>query len=228
MNQDAVLLMDVGGRLVVELNDAGDRGWGRFVRGASSAATRVVPAGAVRLRRRGHDQLLHEDGQRIPPTPRRRAAGGADHRPAGGVLRRELLRALQLHAQVPARRQRLGHRVHHHAATTTPRGFELADRRAAARLHPLRLQRTDCIEPSTRRSAPLRPSTRRSSATTGASCWSAADVEQALSSYFQQPSSTWRAPGLPRASAWAGRTTSSSSTRAASAGHHLRGAAHTR
>ena len=32
VNQDAVLLVDVGGRLVVNLNDAGDRGWGRFVR----------------------------------------------------------------------------------------------------------------------------------------------------------------------------------------------------
>jgi len=31
-NQDAVLLADVDGRLVVDLNDASDRGWGRFVR----------------------------------------------------------------------------------------------------------------------------------------------------------------------------------------------------
>jgi L-ascorbate metabolism protein UlaG (beta-lactamase superfamily) len=32
LNQDAVLLVDLDGRLVVNLNDAGDRGWGRFVR----------------------------------------------------------------------------------------------------------------------------------------------------------------------------------------------------
>jgi hypothetical protein len=31
-NQDSVLLVDVGGTLAVDLNDARDRGWGRFVR----------------------------------------------------------------------------------------------------------------------------------------------------------------------------------------------------
>ncbi|MBS2029509.1 MAG: MBL fold metallo-hydrolase [Deltaproteobacteria bacterium] len=31
-NQDAILLVDVNGRLVVNLNDAGDRGWGNLVR----------------------------------------------------------------------------------------------------------------------------------------------------------------------------------------------------
>ena len=31
-NQDAILLIDVGGRLLVNLNDAGDRGWGSLVR----------------------------------------------------------------------------------------------------------------------------------------------------------------------------------------------------
>lgn len=31
-NQDAILLVDVGGTLVVDLNDANDRGWGTFVR----------------------------------------------------------------------------------------------------------------------------------------------------------------------------------------------------
>ncbi len=31
-NQDAVLLLDIGGRLVANLNDAGDRGWGGVVR----------------------------------------------------------------------------------------------------------------------------------------------------------------------------------------------------
>jgi hypothetical protein len=31
-NQDAVLLVDIDGRLVVDLNDAGERGWGSFVR----------------------------------------------------------------------------------------------------------------------------------------------------------------------------------------------------
>ena len=31
-NQDAVLLIDVGGRLILNFNDAGDRGWGAFVK----------------------------------------------------------------------------------------------------------------------------------------------------------------------------------------------------
>ncbi len=31
-NQDAILLVDINGRLVVNLNDASDRGWGHFVR----------------------------------------------------------------------------------------------------------------------------------------------------------------------------------------------------
>jgi hypothetical protein len=31
-NQDGILLIDVGGRLLVDLNDASNRGWGRFVR----------------------------------------------------------------------------------------------------------------------------------------------------------------------------------------------------
>src|ERR671939_533655 len=31
-NQDAILLVDVNGRLAVDLNDAGDRGWGSSVR----------------------------------------------------------------------------------------------------------------------------------------------------------------------------------------------------
>jgi hypothetical protein len=31
-NQDAILLIDVGGRLILNFNDAGDRGWGSFVK----------------------------------------------------------------------------------------------------------------------------------------------------------------------------------------------------
>lgn len=31
-NQDSILLIDVGGRLLVDLNDASDHGWGRFVK----------------------------------------------------------------------------------------------------------------------------------------------------------------------------------------------------
>src|SRR5258708_14841688 len=31
-NQDSILLIDVGGRLLVDLNDASDHGWGRFLK----------------------------------------------------------------------------------------------------------------------------------------------------------------------------------------------------
>ena len=49
-NQDGVLICDVNGRLVLNLNDAGDRGWGGFVRklargySASSCSTSVDSA----------------------------------------------------------------------------------------------------------------------------------------------------------------------------------------
>src|SRR4051794_16368866 len=65
--QDAVLLVDVGGRLVVDLNDAQDRGWGHLVR-------RGVPAlpPPVLLRPSGYGgahmiQFLADNG---PPHPR--------------------------------------------------------------------------------------------------------------------------------------------------------------
>src|SRR5713226_4221711 len=31
-NQDSIMLVDMGGKLLVNLNDAGDHGWGRFVK----------------------------------------------------------------------------------------------------------------------------------------------------------------------------------------------------
>jgi hypothetical protein len=35
-NQDSILLIDIGGRLLVDLNDASDHGWGRFVKSITS------------------------------------------------------------------------------------------------------------------------------------------------------------------------------------------------
>ncbi|XXF78680.1 MBL fold metallo-hydrolase [Myxococcaceae bacterium GXIMD 01537] len=67
MNQDAVLLVDIGGRLVVNLNDAGDRGWGRFVR----RLIREYPESyLLALSGYGDADMMNyftEDGARIPP-----------------------------------------------------------------------------------------------------------------------------------------------------------------
>ncbi|MCY0999082.1 hypothetical protein OWM54_18230 [Myxococcus sp. MISCRS1] len=67
MNQDAVLLVDVGGRLLVNLNDAGDRGWGRFVRGL---VRRYDQSYLLALSGYGDADMINyftEDGQRIAP-----------------------------------------------------------------------------------------------------------------------------------------------------------------
>ncbi|WP_164017890.1 MBL fold metallo-hydrolase [Pyxidicoccus trucidator] len=67
MNQDAVLLVDVGGRLVVNLNDAGDRGWGRYVRNIVSTYKESY---LLALSGYGDADMINyftEDGQRIAP-----------------------------------------------------------------------------------------------------------------------------------------------------------------
>jgi hypothetical protein len=66
-NQDAVLLVDVGGRLVVNLNDAGERGWSAFVK---SAMRRYPETYLLRLSGYGDADMIHyldEQGRRIPP-----------------------------------------------------------------------------------------------------------------------------------------------------------------
>jgi L-ascorbate metabolism protein UlaG (beta-lactamase superfamily) len=67
MNQDAVLLVDIDGRLVVNLNDAGDRGWGRFVRKVLRGYKETY---LLALSGYGDADMINyftEDGQRIPP-----------------------------------------------------------------------------------------------------------------------------------------------------------------
>jgi len=72
-NQDAILLADVNGRLVMNLNDAGDRGWGGFVRKVASQYQRSF---LLNLVGRGADMMnfFDEDGHRIPP-PAKTALG---------------------------------------------------------------------------------------------------------------------------------------------------------
>lgn len=71
-NQDAILLVDVNGRLVVNLNDASDTGWGRFVR---SEIARYPVSFLLALSGFGDADMInlhHEDGTRIPPDAEQR------------------------------------------------------------------------------------------------------------------------------------------------------------
>src|SRR5215813_12964495 len=66
-NQDSILLVNVNGRLVLDLNDAGDRGWGSFVR-REVKKFKTTFLGA--LTGYGDADMLNfqtEDGARIPP-----------------------------------------------------------------------------------------------------------------------------------------------------------------
>ncbi len=80
--QDAILLIDVGGRLVVDLNDAQDRGWGPLVKRVIRAFPQSM---MLRLSGYGDADMINfvdEDGERIPsPAQMRREIGwevGAD------------------------------------------------------------------------------------------------------------------------------------------------------
>jgi len=75
-NQDAILLADINGRLVVNLNDASDRGWGRFVKRVignydTSFLLRLSGFGDADM-----INLYHEDGTFItPPSANREPPG---------------------------------------------------------------------------------------------------------------------------------------------------------
>lgn len=85
VNQDAVLLIELGGRLLVNLNDAGDRGWGRFVRDVIRQYDGVF---LMALSGYGDADMINyfdENGAAIPPPAARRTPVGqtisrmADH-----------------------------------------------------------------------------------------------------------------------------------------------------
>lgn len=76
VNQDAVLLIDVGGVLVVNLNDASDRGWGRFVRRIIRGYPRSF---LLALSGYGDADMINyftEDGRPIPPPAAQRTPVG--------------------------------------------------------------------------------------------------------------------------------------------------------
>jgi hypothetical protein len=74
--QDAVLLIDVGGQLVVNLNDAQDRGWGPLVRRVIRAFPRSF---LLRLSGYGDADMINfvdDDGERVPSVAQLRKEGG--------------------------------------------------------------------------------------------------------------------------------------------------------
>ena len=74
--QDAVLLVDVDGRLVVNLNDAQDRGWGRLVKRVIRAFPRSF---LLRLSGFGDADMINfvdERGERIPSLAQLRRESG--------------------------------------------------------------------------------------------------------------------------------------------------------
>jgi L-ascorbate metabolism protein UlaG (beta-lactamase superfamily) len=75
-NQDAVLLVDIGGCLLINLNDAHDRGWDRLVRKIASGFPRVV---LLALTGYGDAYMINywdESGAFIPPVAARREPVG--------------------------------------------------------------------------------------------------------------------------------------------------------
>jgi hypothetical protein len=67
-NQDSILLLDIAGTLVLNLNDASDHGWGRFVRGvANSFKKEIYLLNLVTWGDADMINLFTEDGVRIPP-----------------------------------------------------------------------------------------------------------------------------------------------------------------
>jgi hypothetical protein len=74
--QDAVLLVDVGGELVVNLNDAQDRGWGGLVKRVIRAFPRSF---LMRLSGYGDADMINfvdDDGIRVPSIPQLRHESG--------------------------------------------------------------------------------------------------------------------------------------------------------
>ncbi|MCI0571557.1 MAG: MBL fold metallo-hydrolase [Myxococcaceae bacterium] len=76
VNQDAVLLVDVDGTLLVNLNDASDRGWGRFVRNVIRGYSKSF---LLSLSGYGDADMINfftEDGERLPPHAAQRTPVG--------------------------------------------------------------------------------------------------------------------------------------------------------
>jgi hypothetical protein len=68
-NQDAVLLVDINGRLIINMNDSSARGWTRFVQ---NIIKNYQTSFYLKLQGYGDADMINyfdEDGTRIPPAP---------------------------------------------------------------------------------------------------------------------------------------------------------------
>jgi hypothetical protein len=75
-NQDGILLIDIGGRLVVNFNDASDRSWNRYV---TSIVRRYDTSILLRLSGFGDADMINfrtDDGALVPPPAAKRAPIG--------------------------------------------------------------------------------------------------------------------------------------------------------
>lgn len=77
-NQDGVLLVDINGRLLMDLNDTSDRGWGGFV---NSISRHYKTSFLLRLSGFGDADMINlfnADGQRIGPKAAKKAPVGRE------------------------------------------------------------------------------------------------------------------------------------------------------
>ena len=65
-NQDGILLCDVNGRLILDLNDAGDRGWGGFVRNIARRYRRVFLLSLCNFGDADMMNFWDEEGRMLP------------------------------------------------------------------------------------------------------------------------------------------------------------------
>jgi hypothetical protein len=69
-NQDGVLLIDVGGTLLVDVNDAGEMGWGRFIKNIIKEYKRSFLLKLFGYGDADMINVMREDGSRLlPPAP---------------------------------------------------------------------------------------------------------------------------------------------------------------
>ena len=77
-NQDAVLLVDLGGVLFINLNDANDTGWGQFVRETVRGYKTTFLAALSGYGDADMMNFFDEDGHRIPPAAAKKIPPGLD------------------------------------------------------------------------------------------------------------------------------------------------------
>ena len=168
-----ILLIDVGGTLVMNLNDAGTCGWGRAVRAeVARFAKDCYLLLSVRLRRRGHIQLPRRVGRASSRLPRRaKTPFGAGIANRGESRRRARSSSRSARCTSTSATDSVWANELHHADRGLTERASRASLRDHARLHPLSTPRAARIEELRPRGAGrehvARPAT--TSATTGPS-----------------------------------------------------------